>query len=77
MVFPPSSYDLYFELEMLRHNQSNPDRKSLDLYLYAGRSMSISHCMIVLYSRDHKGVGVAHEKPASIFPDDDEAVLVS
>ncbi|XP_065882352.1 attractin-like protein 1 [Dysidea avara] len=37
LVFPPSSYDLYFELEMLRHNQSNPDRKSLDLYLYAGR----------------------------------------
>ena len=36
--------------------------------------------MIVLYSRDHKGVGVAHEnitqKPALFFPDDDEAVLV-
>ena len=37
--------------------------------------------MIVVYSRDHKGVGMAHEikspkKTASVFPDDDEAVLV-
>ena len=32
----------------------------------------------VLYSRDHKGLVVAHEKtsPASLFPDDNEAVLV-
>ena len=35
-----------------------------------------------LYSRDDQEVGVAHEvdritwKPASIFPDDDRAVLV-
>ena len=37
--------------------------------------------VIVLYSRDHKGEGMAHEKtspkkPASIFHDNDEAVLV-
>ena len=37
----------------------------------------------VLYSRDHKGVGMAHEiispknkKTALISPDDDEAVLI-
>ena len=42
---------------------------------------SISFSTIVLYSRDHKGVGVAHEivspkKTASISPDNDEAVLI-
>ena len=41
----------------------------------------ITYSMIVPYSRDHKGVGVAHKiispkKTASIFPDDHEAVLV-
>ena len=39
-----------------------------------------SYSTIVLYNRDHKSVGVAHDKitqkPASLFPDDDEAVLV-
>ena len=38
------------------------------------------YSMIVLYSRDHKGVGMAQEKhhpnPASLFPHNDEAVLV-
>ena len=41
----------------------------------------LSYNTIVLYSRDHKGVGMAHEKnitqiPASHFPDENEAVLV-
>ena len=42
----------------------------------------LSYTTIVVYSRDHKGVGVAHKmtsakkKTATIFPDDDEAVLV-
>ena len=36
--------------------------------------------MVVAYSRDHEGVGVAHEivspkKPASIFPDDGAVLL--
>ena len=40
-----------------------------------------SYSTIVLYSRDHKGAGVVHEKtitqrPVSLFPNDDEAVLV-
>ena len=42
--------------------------------------MEHEHHTVVLYSRDHKGVGVAHEKhypkPSSLFPDDDETVLV-
>ena len=40
--------------------------------------LRLSYSMIVQYSRDHKGVGVAHKKtsPASLFPDNDEAVLV-
>ena len=40
----------------------------------------LSYSMIVLYSRDYKGVGVAHEKTSPKnqlqFSDDDEAVLV-
>ena len=42
----------------------------------------LSYSTIVLYSRDHKEVGVAQKvtspklTPASIFPDNDEAVLV-
>ena len=40
----------------------------------------VSYSTIVLYSRDHKGVGMAHknitQKTALLFPDDDEAVLV-
>ena len=42
--------------------------------------MHTSYGTKVLYSRDHKGVGVVHvrhhQKPASLFPDDDEAVLI-
>ena len=44
------------------------------------KKLLLLYSMIVLYSRDHKGVDVAHEnitqKPTSLFPDDDEAVLV-
>ena len=41
----------------------------------------VSYSVIVLYSRDHKGVGLAYEiispkKTALISPDDDEAVLI-
>ena len=32
--------------------------------------------VIVLYSRDHKGMGVAHPKTILTFPNDDVAVLV-
>ena len=39
--------------------------------------MGTSYSVIVVYSRDHKGVGVAHEKTSpKNLPDDDEAVLV-
>jgi len=44
------------------------------LYIY------VSYSTIVLYSRDHAGVGVAcnriYPKPASILPFDDMAILV-
>ena len=47
----------------------------LDVILLAGMH---GFSFIIVYSRDNKGVGVAHKiiSPASIFPDDDEAVLV-
>ena len=55
------------------------------LYVYKCTAFGVPYCTsyttIVVYSRDHKGVGVAHEitlpkKTASIFPDNDEAVSV-
>ena len=53
----------------------------LEVYIYIYNSLinNLSYSTIVLYSRDHKGVGVAHKKspkiPASIYPDGDGAVL--
>ena len=43
-----------------------------------GVMCTLSYSMIVLYSRDHIGVGMAHQKnitkkPASLFSGDDEA----
>ena len=42
--------------------------------------MKVSYSTIVLYSRDHKGLGMdmknITQKPASFFPYDNEAVLV-
>jgi len=32
--------------------------------------------MMELRSRDHKGIGMAHEKPASISPDDNGVASV-
>jgi len=47
----------------------------------ANRHSVISYSTIILYSRDHQGLGMAHEKnitkkPASLLSHDDVAVLV-
>ena len=54
---------------------------NITLHIMMIKRAAIHTPTIVLYSRDHKGVGHGPrnnitQKPASIFPDDDETVLV-
>jgi len=46
----------------------------IQMYMYVS---NVSWTTIVVHSRDDQEVGVAHEvNPASVFPDDNGAVLV-
>ena len=73
---------VYIELKIIHHfnfRQYSQRQKNFDgeFFLIYGR---LSYSTIVLHSRDHKGVGMAHEKYypkiSLTFPDDNEAELV-